>query len=210
MTSSSSSSSSSSKSSTNLESNFRGIVFFLSLSLLTFVNSSRILSQHKSRLHLDDSLTFLWPLPSQYTSGNQTLTVDPNLSLVVSGNGGGSMILKEAFERYKYIIFRSASKVSKLNVPSYDVEKLSVIVHSDNEEVVFSFSLSFFSFSLLFDLIFSVRVWWNLEFGILVLFGLVTMVLFILGSSNLERTRAILYWSQRVMRDRLLGKSPLR
>lgn len=125
----------SSSSSSSSESNFRGIVFLLSLSLFTLVNSSRILSQQKSRLHFDDSLTFIWPLPSQYTSGNQTLTVDPNLSLVVSGSGGGSLIVKEAFERYKYIIFRRASKVSKLSVATYDVQKLSVIVRSDNEEL---------------------------------------------------------------------------
>lgn len=56
------------------------------------------------------------------------------------------MIFKEAFERYKYIIFRRASKVSKLTVPSYDVQKLSVIVHSDNEEVVLSFFFIFLIF----------------------------------------------------------------
>lgn len=43
----------------------------------------------------DDSLTYHWPLPSQYTFGNQTLIVDPHLSLIVTGNGGGSVEMGE-------------------------------------------------------------------------------------------------------------------
>ncbi|KAI5659875.1 hypothetical protein M9H77_28668 [Catharanthus roseus] len=129
------SSKSSSTSKNSAEFNLTAIVVFIFLSLFTLVNSSRPLSQFKPKLHYDDSLTYLWPLPSQYTYGNQTLTVDPNLSLVVTGNGGGSVIVKEAFQRYKYIIFTRASKVSRSTAVSYDIQKLSIIVHSDNEEL---------------------------------------------------------------------------
>lgn len=101
-------------------------IFFLFFAL---VNSRKL----KLRTELDESLTYLWPLPSEFTSGNDTLTVDPNLSLSVSGNGGGSVIVKEAFERYKHIIFKHGSKVAGSG--DYDIKQLSVIVHSDNEEV---------------------------------------------------------------------------
>ncbi|KAL3523769.1 hypothetical protein ACH5RR_016603 [Cinchona calisaya] len=119
------------------------LFFFFFISLIfpfflpVFVNSSRTLSLHKSKLRFDDgqNLTFLWPLPSQFTSGNQTLTVDPNLSFVFSGNGGrSSYIVEEAFQRYKNIIFKYSSKVSKSGVV-YDLQKLNVIVHSDNDEL---------------------------------------------------------------------------
>ncbi|XP_031095704.1 beta-hexosaminidase 1 [Ipomoea triloba] len=101
-------------------------IFFLFFAL---VNSRKL----KLRTELDESLTYLWPLPSEFTSGNDTLTVDPNLSLSVSGNGGGSVIVKEAFERYKHIIFKHGSKVAGSG--DYDIKQLSVTVHSDNEEL---------------------------------------------------------------------------
>nr|XP_027104544.1 beta-hexosaminidase 1-like [Coffea arabica] len=108
----------------------------ISLSFPTPVNSSRTLSLHKSKLHFDDqSLTLLWPLPAQYTFGNHTLTVDPNLSLVLSGNGGASGIVKEAFQRYKDLIFKHSSKVPSTSRVVYDIQKLSIIVQSDNEEL---------------------------------------------------------------------------
>ncbi|CDP00030.1 unnamed protein product [Coffea canephora] len=122
----------------------RPTIFFLlfpfllsiSLSFPTPVNSSRTLSLHKSKLHFDDqSLTLLWPLPAQYTFGNHTLTVDPNLSLVLSGNGGASGIVKEAFQRYKDLIFKHSSKVPSTSRVVYDIQKLSIIVQSDNEEL---------------------------------------------------------------------------
>nr|GLL27906.1 beta-hexosaminidase 1 [Ipomoea trifida] len=102
------------------------LIFFLFFAL---VNSRKL----KLRTELDESLTYLWPLPSEFTSGNDTLTVDPNLSLSVSGNGGGSVIVKEAFERYKHIIFKHGSKVAGSG--DYDIKQLSVTVHSDNEEL---------------------------------------------------------------------------
>ncbi|KAL2555808.1 Beta-hexosaminidase 1 [Forsythia ovata] len=93
-------------------------------------------ARHSSNTQLDDddSITYIWPLPSEFSFGNQTLTVDPNLSLAIGGNGGSSSIVKEAFERYKLIIFKHHSKLSKYGA-SYDIGKLNVIVHSANEEL---------------------------------------------------------------------------
>lgn len=87
----------------------------------------------------DDSPTYIWPLPSHYTSGNQTLTVDPNLTLLTTGNGGGSPIVSEAFDRYKRIIFEHASLKLPSSGVDYDLKKLTVLVHSDDEEVLRNF-----------------------------------------------------------------------
>ncbi|KAK4834906.1 hypothetical protein QYF36_002336 [Acer negundo] len=93
---------------------------------------------------LNQSLTYIWPLPSQFTSGNDILSVDPDLSLSLSGNGGRSRIVKEAFDRYKAIIFKqSSSRAAYVYIKNvfrglrsgYDITKLSVIVNSDNEEL---------------------------------------------------------------------------
>ncbi|XP_057476764.1 beta-hexosaminidase 1-like [Actinidia eriantha] len=85
-----------------------------------------------------DSLVYLWPLPSEFTSGNDTLAVDPDLSLAVGGIGGGSAIVSAAFERYKAIIFKQSSWSSKSRLrakSAYDISKIRIIVHSDNEEL---------------------------------------------------------------------------
>ncbi|KAJ7975870.1 Beta-hexosaminidase [Quillaja saponaria] len=94
----------------------------------------------KSIPKADESLTYLWPLPSRFTFGNQTLSVDPGLSLASGGNGGGSAIVKAAFDRYKAIIFKHSSQYSALrklreSVSVYEISKLSITVHSDNEEL---------------------------------------------------------------------------
>ncbi|KAL8166797.1 hypothetical protein V2J09_008296 [Rumex salicifolius] len=105
-------------------------LLILSLSLLSFSFSAA------------DSLTYIWPLPSEFTSGIDTLTVDPDLSIYFSGD---SSIVTDAFDRYKRTIFKhSASKISpsfrsrenRLPAsPSYDLSVLQVIVHSGSEEL---------------------------------------------------------------------------
>ncbi|XP_057436360.1 beta-hexosaminidase 1 [Lotus japonicus] len=89
-----------------------------------------------------DSLTYLWPLPSEFTSGDESLSVDPALTLSVAGNGGGSTIVRAAFDRYRGIIFKHTGSgfgfVRKLRerlVSPYDVSRLNITVHSDNEEL---------------------------------------------------------------------------
>ncbi|KAK4579020.1 hypothetical protein RGQ29_028903 [Quercus rubra] len=86
------------------------------------------------------ALTYLWPLPSEFTSGNRTLSVDPDLSLAVAGIGGNSAIVRAAFDRYRAIIFKHTSGISIFSrftgrSSVYDINKLKIIVNSDNEEL---------------------------------------------------------------------------
>lgn len=76
----------------------------------------------------------IWPLPSQFTSGNETLLLDPDVSLAVGGSGGSSVIVKEAFQRYRGIIFKHASRRNVV----YNIKKIMIIVQSNNEEVCYS------------------------------------------------------------------------
>ncbi|GFP78770.1 beta-hexosaminidase 1 [Phtheirospermum japonicum] len=115
-------------------------IIYLLLALLLFSPPLLISSRNlgiKQRRQLDhgdgdESPTYIWPLPSQYTSGNRTLTVDPNLSLVTSGNGSRSLIVSEAFDRYKRIIFKHTSSETVID---YDLNKLSVNVHTEDEQL---------------------------------------------------------------------------
>lgn len=106
---------------------------------------------------VDDSLAYIWPLPAQFTSGNDTLSVDPALYLSVSGKGSGSKIVKEAFERYKAIIFKHEvegvnshyvfNNFRKRRSWGFDIGTLKIVVHSDNEEVgLFCFRFLFVYF----------------------------------------------------------------
>ncbi|KAL4556854.1 hypothetical protein LXL04_035019 [Taraxacum kok-saghyz] len=117
------------------------LLFFTILSILFYLTpiiNSRTLRTVGSSSHLSDdsSITYLWPLPSEFTYGNETLVVDPSLSLSLFGNGGNSAIVREAFERYRTIIFKhvGSSKFGMRDL-GYDITKLTVIVHSDNEEL---------------------------------------------------------------------------
>ncbi|KAL3838106.1 hypothetical protein ACJIZ3_022697 [Penstemon smallii] len=108
------------------------LTFFLIFSPSLVISSRNLnLKQHKLNNEANNNLTYIWPLPSDYTFGNQTLTVDPNLSLIAAGNGGNSLIVSEAFARYKSIIFKHTS--SALKGVEYDVTKLNINVHSADE-----------------------------------------------------------------------------
>ncbi|KAB5538865.1 hypothetical protein DKX38_016398 [Salix brachista] len=89
-----------------------------------------------SSAELDDSLTYVWPLPAKFSSGNNTLSVDPELSLVLGGKGGDSSIVKDGFDRYKKIIFKHSSKSYSVNKRLvFDIGILKIAVLSDNDEV---------------------------------------------------------------------------
>ncbi|KAF9676785.1 hypothetical protein SADUNF_Sadunf08G0039100 [Salix dunnii] len=89
-----------------------------------------------SSAELDGSLTYIWPLPSKSSSGNDTLSVDPELSLVVGGKGGDSSIIKDGFDRYKKIIFKHSGRSYPVNKRSvFDIGILKIAVLSDNEEL---------------------------------------------------------------------------
>ncbi|KAK4353691.1 hypothetical protein RND71_025885 [Anisodus tanguticus] len=110
-------------------------LFFFTL-IFQLVNSRSIKSTIYST-KLDESLTYIWPLPSQFTSGNDTLTVNPNLTLEFTGNAGSRsvVVVEEVFERYKKIIFKhGANKLSKAG-DYFDINRVTVIVHSDNDEL---------------------------------------------------------------------------
>ncbi|QCE05636.1 hexosaminidase [Vigna unguiculata] len=85
--------------------------------------------------HPERFLPFIWPLPEKFSFGNETLSLDPALSL--SGNGAAFNIVREAFERYKGILFKHGDRFSFLRTlrPAYDVNKLSITVHSNSEEL---------------------------------------------------------------------------
>ena len=92
-------------------------------------------------LEPQSSLPFIWPLPEKFIFGNETLSVDPAISISLSGNGAASNIVREAFERYKGILFEHGDRFRFLRTlnPVYDVNKMIVIVHSNSEEVGFFF-----------------------------------------------------------------------
>ncbi|KAK9282720.1 hypothetical protein L1049_010940 [Liquidambar formosana] len=93
---------------------------------------------HSSTSELDDSLVYIWPLPSEISFGKDTLIVDPDLSLAVGGEGGKSEIIRAAFDRYRGIIFKHSHGVSRFKLRGgsvYDIRKLTVIVNSDSEEL---------------------------------------------------------------------------
>ncbi|XP_060212628.1 beta-hexosaminidase 1 [Lycium barbarum] len=103
--------------------------------IFQLVNSNSLKSTHQTT-KLDESLTYIWPLPSKFTSGNNTITVNPNLTLDFTGNtGSGSGVIEEAFERYKKIIFKHGSNKLSKTGDYFDVNKVTVIVHSDNHEL---------------------------------------------------------------------------
>ncbi|KAK6929291.1 Beta-hexosaminidase, eukaryotic type, N-terminal [Dillenia turbinata] len=110
-------------------------LLILSLSSLFFSTFSRPLSQgfSNSTLNLDDSLVYLWPLPSHFTFRDDTLSIDPDLSLSLAGIGGNSTILEEAFQRYLKIIFKHNSGDNLRRGLIYDISELKITVNSDNE-----------------------------------------------------------------------------
>ncbi|XP_029126540.1 beta-hexosaminidase 1 [Cajanus cajan] len=97
--------------------------FFVSQAL-----GARISPPHKP-------LPFIWPLPAKFSFGNHSLSLDPALSL--SGNGAASAIVRDAFARYKGILFKHGDRFSFLRTlrPVYDVSKLSITLHSNSEEL---------------------------------------------------------------------------
>lgn len=113
----------------NFVSVFLAVLCFLSAFSGSLVEG-RILGFNSSS-DLDDSLVYLWPLPSKSSHGDDTISVDPDLSLDVGGSGGSSSIVAEAFKRYKDIIFKHSSRRNAV----YDISKIKIVVHSDNETV---------------------------------------------------------------------------
>ncbi|KAJ6900462.1 beta-hexosaminidase 1 [Populus alba x Populus x berolinensis] len=125
-------------------SSFRNLLLHLSTPPHLALSIDRV-SYHENHIYcfssqsvpeLDDNLTYVWPLPAKFSSGNNTLSVDPELSLVFDGKGGDSSIIKDGFGRYKKIIFKHSTKSSSVNKRLvFDIGVLKIVVLSDNEEL---------------------------------------------------------------------------
>ncbi|KAG7560937.1 Glycoside hydrolase family 20 catalytic domain [Arabidopsis thaliana x Arabidopsis arenosa] len=114
----------------------------LSLLFLLMIFISLSITSSLSTPSPADSPPYLWPLPAEFSFGNETLSVDPALTLSVAGNGGGSPIVRAAFDRYMGIIFKHASgrgsllaRIRFLRMVEYDITSLKIVVHSDSEEL---------------------------------------------------------------------------
>ncbi|KAK4279455.1 hypothetical protein QN277_011237 [Acacia crassicarpa] len=113
------------------------IFFIIALAL----SSSQALGARVKRTpHPNEPLTYIWPLPAQFSFGDGTLSVDPGLSLTIDGNGSGSDIVKAAFDRYRGIIFKRIDRFSFLRklrerITVYDVSTLRITVHSASEQL---------------------------------------------------------------------------
>lgn len=111
-------------------------VLLIAIFCVAFCDSSSSVSEVNESL----SLTYLWPLPLEFNFGNNSLSVDPGLSLAVAGNGGHSPIIRAAFDRYRRIIFKHSNgnylfgrlRGRRL---AYDISKLTIVVASDSEDV---------------------------------------------------------------------------
>ncbi|KAJ0979429.1 hypothetical protein J5N97_014903 [Dioscorea zingiberensis] len=102
----------------------------------------RRVSKTSVDLNLGDELVYLWPLPKSFNHGNQTLTVDPDLSLQTQGAGWSSPIVAEAFERYKDLVFNS-QVFRRGAFESYDVTTLTVVIDSDDDALQFGVDESY-------------------------------------------------------------------
>ncbi|XP_021739613.1 beta-hexosaminidase 1-like [Chenopodium quinoa] len=113
-------------------------------SLLLTTTTLLSLSSSSSLSDDDDSLTYIWPLPANSTSGADTLTVDPDLSI---SNSGNSPIISAAFLRYKCIIFSHATTVPpgfrSLRTPVFDISVVQIVVRSSDEELQFGVDESY-------------------------------------------------------------------
>ncbi|KAI4351110.1 hypothetical protein L6164_005495 [Bauhinia variegata] len=117
------------------------VAYMLFLISCVLCASQALEGRAKRSSAVKQSLTYVWPLPEEFTSGEETLSVDPGLTLTVDGNGGDSVIVRAAFERCRGIVFKNSGKFSSLlrklreRISVYDINKLKIIVHSDNEEL---------------------------------------------------------------------------
>ncbi|KAL5716613.1 beta-N-acetylhexosaminidase [Ranunculus cassubicifolius] len=116
------------------------LISLISSPLLIQSRNLNLKSLSSQQLDDDDSLVYLWPLPTEFTHGNSTISIHPDLSLDLSTN---SSILKQAFLRYTNIIFKH--KFSKKNPVAavYDILNLKIIVDSDNETLNFGVDESY-------------------------------------------------------------------
>ncbi|XP_057826008.2 beta-hexosaminidase 1 isoform X1 [Cryptomeria japonica] len=121
--------------------------FVISLLVLVFLNQIEGNGLSKEWSIIDEDLvnstgitndqpTYLWPLPKKRSNGNVTVTVDPNLGLVIQGIGHNSSLVREAFARYKNIILTHHVKFGNRNSEQnieYSISKLIITVSTADE-----------------------------------------------------------------------------
>lgn len=84
----------------------------------------------------DEPVTYIWPMPKQSSNGNMTIAVDPELALVMQGNGCYSGLVRDAFTRYKQIILSHHVKFSNQSgtrQTQYHIGRLIITVSSADE-----------------------------------------------------------------------------
>ncbi|XP_077220055.1 beta-hexosaminidase 1 [Tasmannia lanceolata] len=116
--------------------NLHLILLFLCFAFasFSFIAEGRILGFKKSAEELDESLVYLWPIPKEFRHGNDTLSVDPDLSLQFQSDDGDSPLVRDSFIRYKQIIFKHRSKFyGSKSQAAYDISKLTVVVRSADD-----------------------------------------------------------------------------
>lgn len=91
-------------------------------------------------LQVDPSVStdLLWPIPNNYSVGQDMYSIDPGtFSFVPAGKGGDSDILKQALSRYMKLIFLPPPIVTQLQSRSIksDLNQLTVTVNSDDESL---------------------------------------------------------------------------
>ncbi|XP_058772022.1 beta-hexosaminidase 1-like [Vicia villosa] len=104
----------------------------LIIAFITFFISQSFAAKISQPHH---SLPFIWPLPAKFSFGNETLSVDPALSL--TGTGANSPIVKAGFDRFKGIVFSNGYSFGFVRTAKtvYDVNKLNVVVRNNSEEL---------------------------------------------------------------------------
>ncbi|WJX88632.1 beta-N-acetylhexosaminidase [Trifolium repens] len=82
------------------------LFLFFFLLIISFASKIKHHRDSNNNLHHDDEpLTYLWQLPSQFSSGNYSLSIDPSLTVLVIGNlHTGKGFVRKLKERIRYHI----------------------------------------------------------------------------------------------------------
>ncbi|CAL9754288.1 unnamed protein product [Musa acuminata subsp. burmannicoides] len=121
----------------------RFLLLSLAASLLLSPSHGRIPHRRPASSSADDQLVYLWPLPKLFRHGYRTLSVDPDLALDLQIPGGESLALSKAFERYRDLIFTQWERSAQRSYMDYDVNKLTVLVASDDDTLQFGVDESY-------------------------------------------------------------------
>ncbi|XP_068643923.1 beta-hexosaminidase 1 [Aristolochia californica] len=97
------------------------LLFFLYLSSVSFPTFN--------------SLVYLWPVPKEFSFGNGTIPIDPNLSFQMQGVAEKSEVLQDAFRRCKTTVFNDRSVLTRSTAADYALSVIKVVVESADESL---------------------------------------------------------------------------